>query len=194
MRHALAPVCALAVLAGLAGMAGLGCAGPLPGTPAAAASREREHGAEDREAFEPLDLELTWLAPSSSPPFPAEGPAIVGCGPGGVIVEQDTVEVRTAYCDPADLEMELPVDVPRGAVLGLTITHDVLIADGGEAHLAVLIDDDVVWENHTPLPAAAAYLHDDVTLDRRFAAGARLRLHVHNHGSNTYTLHGLTLR
>lgn len=122
-----------------------------------------------------------------------EGAPVVACGAGGVLVEGSRVEVRTAYCDPADLALVVDEALPAGTMVDLTLSHDALVADGGEAHLAVTLGDEVVWEERKPLPAPAAFLSPRVPLVHDHKPGERLVVHVHNHGSNTYALHALSL-
>jgi hypothetical protein len=107
------------------------------------------------------------------------------------INREGSLEIRTAWCDPADVTAPLPVDVTAGTRLDLTLSHSALVADGGEAHFAVFVGDELVWEARTTLPAPAAFLAPRVALQRAHVAGEPVVVHVHNHGSNAYAIHGL---
>jgi hypothetical protein len=140
----------------------------------------------------PVELLPVWLEHLPDGPLvDVEGPAIVACGQGGLLSEGTSLEIRTAWCDPADVMAPLPADVVAGARLDLTLVHSALVADGGQAHFAVFVGDELVWEQHTPLPAPAAFLAPRVALRHAHAAGEPVVVHVHNHGSNAYTIHGL---
>ena len=149
-----------------------------------------EDGTPDTVASGELDLE--GLALVDDGPFVAlEGPAIVPCGVGGVVHEGGRVEVRTRYCDPADLASVLDSALPAGTMVELELSHDPLLADGGDVHLALVIGDEVVWELERALPTAADFFHERVPLARDHGAGERVVVHVHNHGANSYSLHGV---
>ncbi len=122
-----------------------------------------------------------------------EGPPVVPCGPGGLVPEGDALEIRTAWCDPADVTAPLPVDVPAGTLVDLTLVHSALVADGGHAHFALFVGDETLWTHEIPIPAPATFLSPRVVVQQAHAAGTPVVLHVHNHGSNTYKLVGLRL-
>lgn len=150
------------------------------------------------DAIESIDvaLDLTQLALVDDGPFvDDEGPAVVPCAAGGVIHEDAHVEIRTEWCDPADLALPLEHDVPAGTLMVVELSHAALFADGGEVHLAVVVGDgaqrEIVFHRAQALPVAPAYVHERVPLTRDHVAGERVVVHVHNHGSNAYTLHGL---
>lgn len=148
--------------------------------------------AADTGTFEQLTLEPASLALVSGGPFTSlEGDAIIACGPGGVVVEGRSLEIRTAACDPADVGLVLPAALPAGTVLELTMSHAALVADGGEAHIAAVVGDEVAWEHRATLPAPASFIAREATLARDHAAGELVVVHVHNHGSNVYAIHGL---
>ena len=143
---------------------------------------------------EPVDFELDLAAfalVDDGPFVDVEGPAIVPCGAGGVVSEAGRVEVRTEWCDPADLATALPVDVAAGTLVDLTLSHDVLFADGGDVHLAIAVGDEVVWQHAAPLPQPAKFVHERIALSREHRAGERVVVHVHNHGANAYAIHGV---
>jgi len=122
-----------------------------------------------------------------------EGPPVAPCGPGGLLPEGDALEVRTAWCDPADVSAPLPVDVPADTLVDVTLVHNALVADGGHAHFALFVGDEPVWDHQTAIPAPATFLSPRVVVQQAHAAGEPVVLHVHNHGSNTYKLVGLRL-
>lgn len=62
-----------------------------------------------------------------------------------------------------------------------------------EAHVALWIDEAVVWEVTLRIPGPARFHQIEVPLDDGAASGSRLGLHLHNHGANSYRLLPLTL-
>ena len=101
------------------------------------------------------------------------------------------LEVRTGACDPADLSLPLPANVPAGALLDVQITTAALVADGGEAHLAVVVGEEIAFERRIALPSAPLYVMERVVLASAHSAGTPVVVLVHNHGANVYTIHGL---
>lgn len=178
----------------LAGGAGCGAVDDRAGADVAGGDAGAGDGAGDVGPVGAPSFALTPALLSHLPegPFAAvEGPSLVACGQGGLLPEGDSLEIRTAWCDPADVTAPLPVDVTAGTRLDLTLSHSALVADGGEAHFAVLVGDELVWEARTTLPAPAAFLAPRVALQRAHVAGEPVVVHVHNHGSNAYAIHGL---
>jgi hypothetical protein len=146
----------------------------------------------DRAEFAGVAMAPDEMSEIGAHPFAAvEGEQIVPCTVGGVLAENGALEVRTQYCDPADVSLALPADVPAGAVLDAVITHDALVADGGSAHIAIVVGDEVVIDVVRAIPAPADYRDERAPLVRAHAAGELVTLHVHNHGSNTYALRSL---
>lgn len=155
------------------------------------------HAGQERQ-----DATQSWsatIAPTSfalldeSPLAALEGPPLAPCGPGGLLAESDILEIRTAWCDPADVVAPLPFDVTPGTGVDITLSHSALIADGGQAHFALFVGDEQVWDHETTLPAPAAFLSPRVHVRAFHAVGTPVMLHVHNHGSNTYKLLGVRL-
>ena len=144
--------------------------------------------------FSGFRVDLTSFVEDGDHPFAdVEGDPIVPCGAGGVTVEAGALEVRTGFCDPADVVSVLPEDAPAGAVVEVTVSHDNLLADGGQAHLAVVVGDELVFEHGIAMPAASGLIQKRVTMTTAHAAGERIVFHVHNHGANAYALRGLVV-
>lgn len=195
-RPVLAPACVALVFVVIAG----GCGEEASDRATAAGAEggtdlvDHTDAEETPEARFDFQIEPSSLVQVTPGPFAgAEGAAIVDCGPGGVLAEGRSLEIRTGACDPADVATTLPAAVPAGTVFEATLSHAALVADGGEAHFAVVVGDEVVWEQRTNLPAPAAFLAPRATLARAHAAGERVVVHVHNHGTNVYSVHGLRL-
>ena len=129
--------------------------------------------------------------------FGAERPAGLVCDPvlgigtenlGGV----EVLELATEFCNYVTLRQPTLRTVAAGDVVVIRIFHyDLTFPAPAEAHLALAIDGEVVWEERVPSPAAAALVSGEITIDRALPVGTELQLHVHNHGANTYALASL---
>ena len=79
--------------------------------------------------------------------------------------------------------------VARGQALHVVLLHDLLVFDEpAEAHVALLIGGDVVWEKKVPIPADPGVFDETFTLDRAAEEGEPVMLHLHNHGYNSWKL------
>jgi hypothetical protein len=58
--------------------------------------------------------------------------------------------------------------------------------DPAEAHLAIQLDDEIVWEERFEIPQDARLRARTWTATRHFPAGAPVIFHLHNHGTNSY--------
>jgi hypothetical protein len=77
--------------------------------------------------------------------------------------------------------------VRAGEALRLVRTHSALAArTPGEAHVRIDLDGDVLLDRAVPIPSPDAIDLDTVTPTRDHAAGALLRVHLHNHGANNW--------
>src|SRR5690606_39377829 len=63
--------------------------------------------------------------------------------------------------------------------------------DPAEGHLAIYVDDQLLWEEHVPIPGEAAARDLNFESPLAAPAGATLTLHLHNHGYNTWHFHEL---
>jgi hypothetical protein len=67
--------------------------------------------------------------------------------------------------------------------------HSALVSDPpAEAHLALQIGDDLLYERVVPVPSEAAAYTDSVEVPFRADAGEIVTFHLHNHGANTWNL------
>ena len=87
----------------------------------------------------------------------------------------------------ADSASRLTGAVRAGERLRLVRTHSALVSrTPGDAHVRVDLDGDVLLDRTVPIPSSDAIDVDPVTPARDHAAGALLRVHLHNHGANNW--------
>ena len=131
-----------------------------------------------------------WVAlPLTSDPLASHQPEGAACPEDAWHAQGDSVEVDTGACTYAWLGQPLRGAVPAGTLLEGVLWHLDLSADApATGHGAVLLGDDVIFEVEVPIPSTTAFHEISVTLDRDVPPGTMIGLHVHNHGSNAWTL------
>jgi hypothetical protein len=142
------------------------------------------------------------LAPGALSPVSAEDdplathrPPRVDCPPATWRLEGSGFEVQTGACNYAAFDQLMPVAAYAGDALAITVWHDTLDAiEPASGHLAVLIDGAVLWEATVSIPAPSRTLEALVPLESRAAEGARLGIHLHNHGYNSWRFVSIDLR
>lgn len=118
-----------------------------------------------------------------------------GCVLGAPRVEDGTLELETGDCVFHWVGVPLVDSVAPGESLTLVTTHSALAArTPGEAHLRIDLDDETLLDRRIPIPSADALDIVPVTTTSAHGAGARLRVHLHNHGANNWRVVSLTRR
>jgi hypothetical protein len=127
-----------------------------------------------------------------------------GCD-GGWWIENDLIEVSTAVCDY--FSMSYPLDLFNQALIQAIdpsmhittlivkggIIHDALTdIDPAQAHVAILFNQDLLWEIKVPIPSASQYHSFQVEIpafemqDGESSLDFPFTLHLHNHGANQW--------
>ena len=98
-------------------------------------------------------------------------------------------ELEAARSELARLEAERAFYEAERDVLELRLWHSNLEADEpAEAHAALRIADELVWEDYIPIPTDSAMMTARIEHHPAFAQGAPVVFHLHNHGSNSWNL------
>jgi hypothetical protein len=121
-------------------------------------------------------------------------PANLDCGAAGWYVEPapPVLEVDTSYCNYALLEHPSLAQVERGDTIRLELRHyDLRAAELAQAHIAILFRDQLEWETFVPIPSDATVQTFQWSADHPLAIGEPIRVHLHNHGQNTWVLASL---
>lgn len=126
-------------------------------------------------------------------------PDVVDCAAdAGWLIEElngkDVLEVRTGACNYLSLAQPVLRGLAAGDRVEISFSHsrlEVDSADGSEAHVGLALGGAVIWEKHLPIPSASGVYREVVTLEADVAVGDALEFHLHNHGVNAYTLHGV---
>lgn len=123
--------------------------------------------------------------------FAAMRPADAVCDDAGYFVDPLTrsFEVQTELCDYLTVRQASLEALAPGDVVAIRAFHYELTAvTPSEGYLGLAIDGEVVWEEQVPIPAAAAGVAGEITIERALPAGTELQFHVHNHGLNSWEL------
>ena len=177
-----------AVLVLVAGL--LACGGP-----AGVDAEATDDGAESSSSSEagvrpsiPVDLvwpEL-WVEDAQADMFAGHAPSPVTCD-FGFANEFGLFEIDTGLCNYAVFSQSSAAEVFAGDRIALVFTHDDLLAPTpAAAHIAVAIDEQVIWEIEVPIPGPYGIIDGEWIADRSIAAGSKLALHLHNHGYNSW--------
>lgn len=128
-------------------------------------------------------------------PLADHRPEPAHCPFGSVFVEGEELEIDTNFCTYAMIGWPALVDVDAGSELTLTLRHyDLTAAAPAIAHIALVVDDAVVWERELAIPGPAEVIVETIPIATSFAAGAPIYFHLHNHGQNTYILSSIATR
>ncbi len=104
-------------------------------------------------------------------------------------IGESSLEVSTAFCSYLSAEQPSLLAVRAHDVLELRLWHSDLDApEPAEAHAALSIEDELVWEDYVPIPTDSAMMTARIEQHSAFEQGARVVFHLHNHGSNTWNL------
>jgi len=133
------------------------------------------------------------VQPKNRDAFPDHRPAEVDCPrEKGWLVEEDAVEVRTEFCNYLSISQQALLDLDAGTNLELAISHSQLSFDTpATAHLALSIGGNHIWETAIDIPGDSGILKASLVLPVAVHRGDSIEVHLHNHGSNTWTIHSL---
>ncbi len=138
----------------------------------------------------PLVTAADWRPASTElDPLRHERPLEVECPAAAWGPELGGLEIQTGSCTYFHATQPGLVAIEPGDAVEVLVFHDRLdAAEPAEGHVALLMGDQVVWEQRVDIPADAAVLQGGWVADRAWPAGAEVGLHLHNHGYNAWTL------
>jgi hypothetical protein len=122
-------------------------------------------------------------------PLESEQPAELECGIAGFFVERDELEIDSSRCNYLLAEHPALLDLPSGREVHMELRHfDLSAPEPAQVHIAILFGDDLQWETELPIPSPANVLDVRFQTTRALVKNEPIRVHLHNHGQNTYTL------
>lgn len=137
---------------------------------------------------------LAWdIQPKNRDAFPGHRPDEVECPRNaGWLVEEDELEVRTEFCNYLSLTQQALLDLESGTELQLALSHSALNFNApSTAHLAVSIGGTPIWESTIDIPSDSNLIKESLQLPFAVNLGDDIEVHLHNHGSNAWTIHSL---
>jgi hypothetical protein len=128
-----------------------------------------------------------WMpAVAGSDPRPEHRPPDASCD-AGFALEYGTFEVDTGLCTYGVFEQGSMHDLPAGTEVRVTVVHDLLYApEPAMAHVLIVIGDTAVFEAEVEVPGPYGLLEEIWVADRDIPVGTPVRLHLHNHGVNSW--------
>lgn len=140
-----------------------------------------------------LALPMLWMpVAADADPLAMHRPDAVTCALGAWLLEPEGLEVNTQTCNYASFGQPSKVEVVPGArIVGSLYHFDLFAAEPATAHVALLVGEDLVWEQEIAIPGKANAFTIDVPASFAAPAGTPVNFHLHNHGQNTWTLGAL---
>lgn len=136
-----------------------------------------------------VDMEAWVVGDEDDDPFADEQPERIECPTATWGIEWGRLEVQTGACNYFHVVQPSLARIDAGDSIEIVAFHDRLdAAEPSSGHLALWVDDEVIWERTVPIPAEATVIEERVTADEDWPAGAMVGLHLHNHGYNAWTV------
>jgi hypothetical protein len=139
-----------------------------------------------------IDHEVWQVLEANDDPLADHRPETVECGLAGWYLETSKLEVDTNYCNYLALEQPSLVALEQGQMVEVIFYHFDLVAPAAAlGHVAILIDDQVLWEQEIAIPGDANVFHEQFASPISAELGSQVVFHLHNHGQNTWVLQDL---
>lgn len=136
-----------------------------------------------------------WLRlDSADDPYFEPGMDEVDCSPVGWQAESGFFEIESDSCSWATWEQPLLAELRAGDELGFLFWHLDLWADPPyQATVEISVENAVLWRYTVDVPSSENVLEVVETVPVDVAAGAPVRLHLDNHGVNSWRLGDLAV-
>lgn len=156
-------------------------------------SESESETAGDGELGSLIDHEAWQVLDASDDPLADHRPETVDCGIAGWYLETSKLEVDTNFCNYLAVEQPSLVPLEQGQLVEVIFYHfDLVAPEPALAHVAILIDDQVVWEQQIEIPGDANVFVEAFPSPISAELGSQVVVHLHNHGQNTWVLQDLT--
>jgi len=145
----------------------------------------------DEDPLTPLIDHALWVqtADGDGGVFADHRPELIECGEAGLYQEDGLLEINTSDCNYLEVVQPSLIAVNPGDTIEASLWYGPLVAEGiAEAHAAIVIDGEVLWERQIPIPNPGGLAVATITPTRTYPAGVPVLFHLHNHGLNTWTL------
>ncbi len=147
--------------------------------------------ADEREVL--VDHDQWRLATVEEDPWSEVRPVDPSCDVTGRQPEdfagQYSFGIDTALCSYTTVVQETLEDVCPGESILVWLWRFALTGpEGSEAHIAVQLGDELIFEDVVPIPNTSALKVDSYPVKQFHPAGTPITFHVRNHGNNSYQL------
>jgi hypothetical protein len=140
-----------------------------------------------------IDHELWAPLGTADDPLADHRPAEVDCKIAGWYIENEFLEIDTNFCNYLALGQPSLAAITEGQRVRLGFYHfDLVAPEPALAHIAMLADGELLWEQEIAIPGAAWVYEIEFEAPFSAPAGADLVFHLHNHGQNTWALQALS--
>jgi len=143
---------------------------------------------EESVVNELVSFDAWTILDAASDPYPSHRNANHECDESGILAEEDVLEINTNDCDYAVVGQPILGDIRSGDLLELLMYHSALSAveQPAEAHFSFHIGENVFWERTIDIPWASEVYVVPIEVDWSAEAGTQARVHLHNHGGNSW--------
>jgi hypothetical protein len=136
--------------------------------------------------------ELWWMVMPTEDPFD-DRPDTARCERSGLMAElladESVFSVDTGLCNYVTVSQSTLRDVAAGDTIKVRLWHFALSApEPAQAHAAVLVDGLRVLDERVAIPGPGGLLSRELRAERAIPSGAPVYFHLHNHGSNSWSL------
>jgi hypothetical protein len=144
------------------------------------------------EAGSLIDHEKWQVLEAGDDPLADHRPEMIDCGLAGWYLETSKLEVDTNFCNYLGVEQPSLVALEHGQMVKVIFYHfDLVAPEPALAHVAIMIDAQVLWEQEIAIPGDANVFVEEFASPISAALGSQVVVHLHNHGQNTWVLQDL---
>ena len=170
-------------LRGLRGLVPCACRSALLGLAVGCAPSEKGADTAAQPTSEIMDVARWTPIEAADDPWPGAE----GCSAAATRIEEDVLELDTGICGHISVEQPILSAVEAGEPLALLAWHAALTAAApAEGWMVLTLDGQTLWELRRPIPSGPFVEAREDILGVDAAPGALLRLHVENHGANSW--------
>ena len=128
------------------------------------------------------------ILPNEADPFPTHRTSQHSCDPDGVLPEEEVLEINTGDCGYAIVGQSLLTAVSSGDTVDLLVYHSALSStdENAKAHFSLVVADHIFWDIEIDIPWQSEVYIVSKTIDWSAPKGALVRVHLHNHGGNSW--------
>lgn len=151
-------------------------------------AEETGEALESGDVVDLVSFDAWAILEASEDPYPGHRTENHTCSPRGVLAEEDVLEVNTNDCGYAVLGQPLSADIEAGDWIELMMYHSALasVDEPAEGHFSLWVGDNLFWERTIAIPAAPEIYPVPMPVTWSASAGEQVRIHLHNHGGNSW--------